>query len=148
MEIGATSSSSYLPLPAVDARPARPVVAREVSGARDVAVGGDRKDGGGRQSGVPSDADSLKSAETRQTPASRQAAQVDEARRAPRQEAEKQEVEIAAGGGIKFDVEDGRRVLKVFDSKDVLIYQLPPKGALTLIKAQESAEQSQVQTSA
>jgi hypothetical protein len=47
-----------------------------------------------------------------------------------------------------LDVEDGNRVLQVYDSKDVLIYQLPPKGALMLIKAQENAQQSQVQTSA
>lgn len=57
-------------------------------------------------------------------------------------------VETLASGSIKMDVEDGNRVLQVFDSKDVLIYQLPPKGALMLIKTQEHMQQPQVQTSA
>jgi hypothetical protein len=59
-------------------------------------------------------------------------------------------MEISTVGlqSIKLDVEDGNRVLQVYDSKDILIYQLPPKGALMLIKAQENAQQSQVQTSA
>jgi len=61
---------------------------------------------------------------------------------------QKQEIPISTGGSIKLEVEDGDSVLKVFDSKDVLIYQLPPKGELMLIKAQEIAQKSQVQTSA
>lgn len=43
-------------------------------------------------------------------------------------------------GGFKLDVEEGKRVLKVFDSKDILIYQLPPKGALRLIASQDSEQ--------
>ena len=65
-----------------------------------------------------------------------------------RQQLQTQQAAAPAGGKIKLDVEDGNRVLQVYDSKDILIYQLPPKGALMLIKAQENTQQSQVQTSA
>lgn len=68
--------------------------------------------------------------------------------RAESKEETSQRTQPVAAGHIKLDVEDGNRVLQVFDSKDVLIYQMPPKGALMLIKAQESEQQSQVQTSA
>jgi len=71
-----------------------------------------------------------------------------EIRSADTQRLQAQQAAAPAGGKIKLDVEDGNRVLQVYDSKDVLIYQLPPKGALMLIKAQENAQQSQVQTSA
>ncbi len=71
-----------------------------------------------------------------------------EIKSADTQRLQAQQATASAGGKIKLDVEDGNRVLQVYDSKDVLIYQLPPKGALMLIKAQESAQQSQVQTSA
>ncbi|OYY94058.1 MAG: hypothetical protein B7Y41_08990 [Hydrogenophilales bacterium 28-61-23] len=69
--------------------------------------------------------------------------QIDDAQRAKQKDAL-----IAADGGIKLDVENGHRVLKVFDSKDVLIYQLPPKGVLQLIESQENSPKPQVQTSA
>lgn len=141
MEIGATSPPSYLPTQPVEPRAVRPV-AREIASDGGATVSKGRKDDGKQQSGLPSGAGSLKPAETRKTLESQQAAPSGEAQRV------QQEVVIATGGGIKLDVEDGHRVLKVFDSKDVLIYQLPPKGALTLIKAEESAQRSQVETSA
>lgn len=71
-----------------------------------------------------------------------------EIRSADTQRTQAQQAAASTGGKIKLDVEDGNRVLQVYDSKDILIYQLPPKGALMLIKAQENAQQSQVQTSA
>lgn len=43
-----------------------------------------------------------------------------------------------AGGSIQFEHDEGTRVMKVLDSKDVLIYQVPPKGELTLIRAAEA----------
>jgi uncharacterized FlaG/YvyC family protein len=71
-----------------------------------------------------------------------------EIKSADTQRLQAQQATASAGGKIKLDVEDGNRVLQVYDSKDILIYQLPPKGALMLIKAQENTQQSQVQTSA
>ena len=151
MEIGATSSSTYLPLQFAENRVAKPVV-RETSGAQENSVttnkNKDRNNVGNQYSALPSDTATPASltSENRVTDATRaerERQQTEEARRPQRQE-----VPVASGGSIKLDVEDGSRVLKVFDSKDVLIYQLPPKGALMLIKAQENAQQSQVQTSA
>ncbi len=146
MEIGATSSFVYQPPQIAEPRVARNVT-REISGAQEsaAAINKDRKEVGKQSEGLPSNhADSLKTTESaRNERENQQAAQASEARRA-----QQQEIPVAAGGSIKFDVEDGNRVLKVFDSKDVLIYQLPPKGALMLIKAQENADKSQVQTSA
>lgn len=154
MEIGATSPPSYLPTQPAEPRAVRPV-AREISGDGGGTVSKGRKDEGKQQSGLPSGAGSLKPAETRKTLESQVAnsarTEIENQQAAPSGEAQRvqqQEVVIATGGGIKLDVEDGHRVLKVFDSKDVLIYQLPPKGALTLIKAEESAQRSQVETSA
>lgn len=46
---------------------------------------------------------------------------------------------VTTGGSIEFEQDEGTRVMKVLDSKDVLIYQVPPKGQLTLIKAEEAA---------
>ncbi len=145
MEIGATSSTGYIPL-----QLAEPRVARNVPPESRVAVDKNREDERQRQA-LPSNTD--KPAETGKSPdtqvaraarserESQEAVKAGEAQRA-------QEVAVAGAGSIKMDVEDGDRVLKVFDSKEVLIYQLPPKGALMLIKAQEHAQQSQVQTSA
>lgn len=46
---------------------------------------------------------------------------------------------VTTGGSIEFEQNEGTRVMKVLDSKEVLIYQVPPKGQLTLIKAEEAA---------
>ncbi len=139
MEIGATSSTSYIPL-----QLAEPRVARNVPRENVVAVDKNREDVRQRQT-LPSNTDKPAEAQVaggaRSERESQEAAKAGEAQRV-------QEVAVAGAGSIKMDVEDGDRVLKVFDSKDVLIYQLPPKGALMLIRAQEHAQQSQVQTSA
>ncbi len=46
---------------------------------------------------------------------------------------------VTTGGSIEFEQDKGTRVMKVLDSKDVLIYQVPPKGQLTLIQAEKAA---------
>lgn len=46
-----------------------------------------------------------------------------------------------ANGGILFDYSDGQRVMKVNDSKGDLIYQVPPKGQLQLVREQENTAQ-------
>lgn len=60
--------------------------------------------------------------------------------RAVREMARAQEGQTKIAGRIQFEVVDDAKVMKVLDSKDVLIYQVPSKGQLTLIKAQEIAE--------
>ena len=49
---------------------------------------------------------------------------------------------------VQFKDAEGTRVMEVYDSKNILIYQVPPKGALTLIHSQESNVNFQVETSA
>jgi hypothetical protein len=153
MDIGTISSSSYLPPQFAENRAVR-AVAREASSTQENAVttNRDRKEVGNQNPVLPSNPGAVNATQTSPasenrvtdtTRAEREKQQAEETRRTQRQE-----VPVASGGSIKLDVEDGDRVLKVFDSKDVLIYQLPPKGALMLIKAQENAQQSQVQTSA
>jgi len=156
MEIGATSSFVYQPPQLAEPRVARNVT-REITGAQEsaAAIHKDRKGDGRHNPGLPNDPDNLQATDTGKTAEKRvdknarseredqAAAQASEARHT-----QQQEVVVATGGSIKFDIVDGKHVLNVFDSKDVLIYQLPPKGALMLIKAQENAEKSQVQTSA
>ena len=53
-----------------------------------------------------------------------------------------------AVGRIRFELLEGTRVAKFFDTKDVLIYQVPPKGRIYLVQAQEQPAQVQVETSA
>ncbi len=59
-----------------------------------------------------------------------------------------QALQAGSGGSIQFEFEDSTRIMKVLDSKDVLIYQVPPKGALTLIKNLEGVAAPRVNTSA
>lgn len=155
MEVGAATSSSYLPSQFAEQRQAKGLV-REILGAREstTRIGGERPEGNNPRARVGGLADDTRASQTtrpaetpeprnlRNETENRPASATAEAQR-PQQAATSQ-----AGGSIKLDVEDGDRVLKVFDSKDVLIYQLPPKGALMLIKAQEQEQQSQVKTSA
>ncbi|MDD5388252.1 MAG: hypothetical protein PHD37_02830 [Gallionellaceae bacterium] len=49
---------------------------------------------------------------------------------------------------VQFKDSEGTRVMEVYDSKNVLIYQVPPKGLLTLIHSQEHRPNPQVETSA
>jgi hypothetical protein len=155
MEVGAATSSSYLPSQFAEARQAKGL-AREVSGAREntAKIGGERQESGNPRSLVASYPDdtklsqATKPADAPEPNSLRNEVEYRSAEQARETQAPRHAASSQAGGSIKLDVEDGNRVMKVFDSKDVLIYQLPPKGALMLIKAQEQEQQSQVQTSA
>jgi len=147
MEIGASLSSSYLQPQFVEPRGARHATREAVeTRERAATVNSDRDENANPSSVFPGNADRAKAAEAQAARNARAEQENLQAARAAAQRAQQQEG--AAGGGVKLDVEDGHRVLKVFDSKDVLIYQLPPKGALMLIESQESAQPPQVQTSA
>ncbi len=50
------------------------------------------------------------------------------------------------GAQIKFKDTEGTRVMEVFDNKNVLIYQVPPKGVLTLIHSLDKQSQAQFET--
>lgn len=78
-------------------------------------------------------------AEARRTAEERTRADEQEAFRASRAARREQAIQAASGGSIEFEQTDGTRVMKVLDSKDVLIYQVPPKGRLELIKAEQAA---------
>jgi hypothetical protein len=155
MEISASPSSTYLPPQINESRVARKEI-RDISTTRESAVRLNKDDKTTQASSYPvTESENLntrQTAATNQTRVAGNAASERENRAdikgADTQRLQTQQAAAPAGGKIKLDVEDGNRVLQVYDSKDVLIYQLPPKGALMLIKAQENAQQSQVQTSA
>lgn len=71
-----------------------------------------------------------------------------EAQSEERQAASRNALETATVGRIRFELEDGTRVAKFFDTKDVLIYQVPPEGRIFLVKTEEASGQDQVETSA
>ncbi len=153
MEIGATSSSVYLPPVFAEPRVPRDAVQKvSVAPSSAIPVSGDRKEVvkelATTQTGLPENVVTDLASQTRLAVDVRNQRDSVQAERAADNVVPQKDVALASGGGIKLDVEDGHRVLKVFDSKDVLIYQLPPKGALMLITAQEQAQQSQVRTSA
>lgn len=54
----------------------------------------------------------------------------------------------ALGAQIQFKDSEGTQVMEVFDSKNILIYQVPPKGYLMLIHSQEKQHANLVETSA
>lgn len=54
----------------------------------------------------------------------------------------------ASVGRIRFELDEGTRIAKFFDTKDVLIYQVPPEGRVYLIRVQEQSGQDQIETSA
>ena len=155
MEIGATSLPSYLPPQLAEPRGAR-TSAREGFHLQDsvTASGMSRKESSEQKHSLIAVQARQNTAQTnRLAESSDNRSSInkgDELAATPTEasSASRQPIEILASGSIKMDVEDGNRVLQVYDSKDVLIYQLPPKGALMLIKAQEHTQQPQVQTSA
>lgn len=55
--------------------------------------------------------------------------------------------EPARSPGIRFEYEDNHRVMRVHNSKGVLIYQVPSKGQLALIAAEDSASGAGIQLS-
>ncbi len=117
MEIGSLNSASYAPLKAAEPRAAadRPR-AEDALQARQARR------------------DALAAANREET---RNAREADEVQSRPAA----QPVEAPSGGDILFEDDQGTRVMKVLDSKDVLIYQVPPKGELTLIRAAEAEAQ-------
>lgn len=54
----------------------------------------------------------------------------------------------STGSRIQFKDSEGTRVMEVYDSKNILIYQVPPKGVLALIRSQENQPSPQIETSA
>ncbi len=54
----------------------------------------------------------------------------------------------ASNPHVKFEESSGAAVMKVYDSKSMLIYQVPPKGMLTLVHGQDTKHESRVETSA
>ncbi len=144
MEIGATSSSGYLPPALAEPRFPREAVQKPVAPEAGAAAGKDRKEQISTQPALQREIAQFQARVAVDVRDESDGVQTESASGS----APQKEIAIANGGGIKMDVEEGHRVLKVFDSKDVLIYQLPPKGALMLITAQENTQQSQVRTSA
>lgn len=55
--------------------------------------------------------------------------------------------ELARNPGFQFEYEDRRQVMKVHNARGVLIYQVPSKGQLALIQAEEAAAQRSEQLS-
>jgi hypothetical protein len=63
-----------------------------------------------------------------------------EAEKARQAEARKDPTgETASQSGIQFEYQDQRQVMKLYNSKGVLIYQVPSEGRLTLIEADDAA---------
>jgi len=50
--------------------------------------------------------------------------------------------DLTSTPGFSFEYEDNHQVMKVHNAKGILIYQVPSKGQLALIQAEESAQQS------
>lgn len=75
--------------------------------------------------------------------------QAEAARKEVRETREAQQahaVAVSSSPRIQFKDSEGTRVMEVYDSKNILIYQVPPKGLLMLIHSQE--HEPQVETSA
>lgn len=115
MEIGALNTSSFTLSAVLETRVSR--VAVEKAPENQVAVArDDQKDA--REKAAQARADDLRA--------------IQETRREPNHQ-------IQAGGSIQLDLEEGTPVMKVLDSKDILIYQVPSKGELAVVKAEEAA---------
>lgn len=133
MEIGALSSSlavSYIPRTS-EADSAAPRVRRVSRDSADPVKG---------QSGTQN-----ATSETARNP------DAEALRKETREKREAQQTDTSAINSrprIQFKDSEGTRVMEVYDSKAILIYQVPPKGALLLIQSQESQSDPQVETSA
>lgn len=55
--------------------------------------------------------------------------------------------EVASNPGFRFEYQDNRQIMKVHNVKGVLIYQVPSKGQLALIQAEDSEQQRAQQIS-
>ena len=77
-------------------------------------------------------------------PRSRAATSPLEAERAREENARRRDpaTETARSPGFVFEFQDSRQVMKVHNAKGVLIYQVPSKGQLALIEAEEAANRA------
>jgi len=76
---------------------------------------------------------------------------VETARKEVRESRDAQRANASSSGAtprIHFKDSEGTRVMEVYDSKDILIYQVPTKGLLALIHSQENQPDPQIETSA
>lgn len=48
--------------------------------------------------------------------------------------------EVSRSPGFKFEFQDSQQIMKVHNAKGVLIYQVPSKGQLALIEAEDNAQ--------
>lgn len=115
MEVGAVIPTGFAPNQALDARAARGATEKARGEAATAAAEQIRKDA----------AEAANRARS-------------ESLRANQEARSAKPAQTSRGGSIEFEHDEGTRVMKVLDSKDVLIYQVPPKGELTLIRASEA----------
>lgn len=76
---------------------------------------------------------------------------IETARKEVRESLDVQKTDASASSSnphVQFKISEGTRVMEVYDSKNILIYQVPPKGLLTLIHNQEHQPDPQIETSA
>lgn len=76
---------------------------------------------------------------------------VETARKSVRESLDVQKINASASSpnpSVQFKDSEGTRVMEIYDSKNILIYQVPPKGLLTLIHNQENQSDPQIETSA
>lgn len=133
MDIPAVTAISLAPLPVAGSRaPAPPQQVATDNATRDAAS---QRSPRSTLAGVPSESEA--------------------ARRAQKQQESLERASAATGsesgatvGRIRFELEEGTRIAKFFDTKDVLIYQVPPEGRIYLVKSEEASVQDQVETSA
>ncbi|TCJ17094.1 hypothetical protein EZJ19_03865 [Parasulfuritortus cantonensis] len=95
--------------------------------------------GGARTSQGTLDATDANASRQRQPTDTRETGRQNAARAANDTARTATETEVARSRGYEFDYEESRRVVKVNDSKGVLIYQVPSKGRLALIEAEDKA---------
>ncbi|MEW6678361.1 MAG: hypothetical protein AB1421_10610 [Pseudomonadota bacterium] len=133
MDIPSVTAISLTPQPVVGARaPAPPQQVAADNAARDTTS---QRSPGNTLAGVLSESEAT--------------------RRSQKQQESQERASTARGnesgatvGRIRFELEDGTRIAKFFDTKDVLIYQVPPEGRIYLVKSEEASVQDQVETSA
>lgn len=118
MELSVTSATAYLPVQAY----AQPAAGRDQGAALQdqAAAAAERQAVRGESVSVSLDA---------------QQAQEEEARR------KNPGTEVARSPGFSFEYQDKHQVMKVHNSKGFLIYQVPSKGQLALIQAEENPQQ-------
>lgn len=80
------------------------------------------------------------------TPTGEESAQIPR-RQAPAMEASRIPPTRALGP-VRFEVEEGTRIAKFFDTREILIYQVPPEGQLYVVKLREAASPEGVETEA